>query len=137
MAWRAASRPNADPRSCSGASRATAAVSAVSAAADPDAGEDETDGEQREAFAGVREAEVGDQKARDADGEDSEESVAVADVAGWDAGECGGEVVGGVEHERELGCGGVRSTGLQEFGGAEDEQRRGEVPALKRGRGGE
>ena len=92
-AWRAASRPNAEPRRCSGASRATAARFGGLGAADPDAGEDEADGEQREAFAAEREAEVGEREAGGSGGEDPEDAVAVADVAGGDAGERRGEVV--------------------------------------------
>lgn len=46
---------------------------------------------------------------------------------GGDGGEGHGEVVGGVERERELDGGGVRAAGGEELGGAQDEQRGGHV----------
>ena len=82
------------------------AVSAVSGAADTDAGEDEAAREQREALPAEREADIADEKAGGSRAEDPQEAVAVADMAGGDARERRGKVVAGVEHERELrrGC---------------------------------
>ena len=112
-ACRAASSPNAEPRSWSGASWATAAVSAVSAQPIPMPARMKQPASSAKLSSGEREAEVGDQEACDSRGEDPQEPVAVAGVSCWDARERRCEVVGGVEHERELSRGGVRSPRLQ------------------------
>ena len=64
-----------------------------------------------------------------------EHALSVSGASGGNAGECRGEVVGGVEQEPELRGRGVRAAGLEQIGRAEDHQRRGEVPQLEGSRG--
>ncbi len=77
-------------------------------APDGDARGDEAANKQRDAGAGRREADVSEEEQSGADREDSGGADAVAGASGWDAGECGGGVVGRVEHERELDRAGMR-----------------------------
>ena len=134
----AASSPNAEPRRCPGASWATAAVSAVSAQPIPTPARTKQPARSGEALAAERRIRCSDAGSRRLpSGEDAQHPAAVTAVPGGDAGQRRGEVVGGVEHERELDRRVVRAAGLEQVGGAEDQQRRGEVAELERSRRGE
>ena len=115
----------------------TAACSAVSTQPMPMPASDEADGEQRHARAGERRSRGRRRRSGDAAGEDEDGAAAVAEAAGREADERGGDVVGRVEGERELGRARRCRGWAQQLGGAQDQQRRGDVAELERADAGE
>ena len=101
--WMAASSPNAEPRSWAGAATAMAACSArISVRADRGPGGDKAASQQDEVGPAGGKAEVGNQEQTDAGGQDEPVTAVVGQLAGWDAGQGGGQVVAGVEQQGEL-----------------------------------
>jgi hypothetical protein len=128
----AASSPNADPRSSAEARAATAACSAVSTQpiAIPAATNQGRQGQDAGAAGG--EAGVGQPEQGHAEGQDLDGAAAVAEAAGGDAGQGGGDVVGDIEAKGELGGPVLVTAGGQQFGGAQDQQGGGHVAELER-----
>ena len=130
----AASSPNAEPRISAGAKAATAACSAVSTQPMPTPARTKATRGAAIAGPGEREQGVGDAERGDADGQWPRGRVPSRSASarpGSDHG--GGDVVADVEPEGDLRGGLDPRPGVEEFGGAQDQQRRGDVADLERG----
>ena len=127
----AASTPNAEPRTCSGASVATAACSAVSTQPMPMPARANAAARRGDARAGGCEAGVGEAEGGDAGGQYADHAALIAEPAGRDAGERGGEVVDDVERGRELRRVVGAAAEREQIGGTQDQQRGGDVAQLE------
>src|SRR5947207_132301 len=109
-------------------------------AADGDSCRDERQPEGQQRRPGDGEPGVGESEQRDPGGEYPDRAGGtdpVGDTAGRYGRECGGDVVPGVERQSERGGRPGAVAGSQQFGGAQDEQRGGNVADLERGNRGE
>jgi hypothetical protein len=85
----------------------------------------------QDAGAAGGEAGVGQPEQGDAEGQDQDGAAAVAEPAGGDAGQGGGEVVGHVEAKGQLGGPILAAADGQQLGGSQDEQGGGDVAELE------
>jgi hypothetical protein len=127
----AASSPNADPRSSTGAKTATAACSAVSTP-DRHPGGHEPRRQGQDAAGAGGEAGIGQPKQPHAEDQDQDGAPAIPEPTGGDAGHRrGGQVVGHVQAEGELSGPVLTPAGGEQLGGAQDEQGGGHIPELE------
>ena len=118
-----------------GARVATAACSAVSAQPIPTPAAAKPIGINRDARPGDRESDGGHPEARRRRARTRTVAAPVDQMSGGDAASGGGQVVGGVEGEGDLGGRVGAVLGRQEVGRPEDQQRRCDVPEFEGGDG--
>src|SRR4029453_98381 len=127
----AASSPNAEPRSSAGARAATAACSAGSPQPLASPAAQEPGGEGQDAGGVGGEAGIAQPEQAHPEDQDQHGPAAIPEPAGGDAGQGGGDVVGDIEAEGELGGPVLAVTGGQQLAGPQDEQRGGDGGELE------
>jgi hypothetical protein len=100
--------------------------------AEGDPGGDEPGGQGEDAGRAGGEAGIGQPEQGYAEDQDQDGAAAIPEPTGRDARQSGGEVVGDIQAEGELGGPVLVAAGGEQFGGPQDEQGGGDVAELER-----